>query len=380
MLRILADENIPSAVQALSPLGEVALFKGRELRKEHLAACDALVVRSVTRVDRKLLEGTPVRFVATATAGTEHVHEDDLAALGVQFASAPGSNATSVVEWVLSALSPWLRDQNRSFEGLTVAIIGCGNVGGRLCKALEALGAKVLPVDPPLAEKTGDRRYVTLKEVVDADVLTFHVPHVEGGPHPTVGMVSQSFLSTLRSKPLFINASRGEVVDEGALLGALDGGYVRDLMLDVWQGEPRIRPELLNRCLLSTPHIAGYAFTAKLKGLQMVVDALCRWLGKPGYWDWRSSLGPEANPVRAMPAHPSESFEEYLNRVIQSAYDVRRDSRALREGPVGALAAHFDRLRKEYPRRSEWECHTIQAGPIPAPWRKNLESIGFKVI
>jgi erythronate-4-phosphate dehydrogenase len=380
MLRIFADENIPCATEALSPLGKVTLFKGRELRHEHLMECDALIVRSVTKVGQSLLDGTPVRYVATATAGFEHVNLSELATANIRFASAPGSNATSVVEWVLSALSSWLRGKNRCFDGLSVGIVGCGHVGGRLWKALSALGVRVLPVDPPLATQTGDARYVTLKDLVDVDVLTFHVPHITGGPHPTVGMVSAPFLESLRRKPLLINASRGEVVDEDALLASLGSGRVSELMLDVWRDEPRIRQDILARCTVSTPHIAGYAYTAKLKGLQMIVDDLCAWQGKPPCWQWQSALGPESRPALKISPGSDESWDDFLHRVLMAAYDVHRDSQALKEGPKDSFPAHFDRLRRDYPRRSEWECYQIHSGPLDHLWKKKLQALGFALV
>lgn len=365
-MNIFVDENIPHAKVAFSPLGSVTLFTGRSLSRNDLQSCDALIVRSVTRVDRSLVAGTPVKFVATATAGTEHVNEADLAELGIAFASAPGSNADSVVAWVLSGLSHLTRDHGLSFAGLPVGVVGCGNVGGRLCRALTALGASVKRVDPPLQKARPHEAWHQLKDLADCRLVTFHVPHVEGGPHPTLGMVNVPFLGSLKARPFLFNASRGEVVDEKALLSAMDRGQVAEVALDVWHGEPAIDLNLLDRVRFGTPHVAGYATTAKFKGLQMVVDALARHFGKNPGFDWKGAFG-SVEPL-AIPPNPGEPLEAWARRLILSIYDLDRDSRALkaaRAEPAGAPAL-FDRLRKEYPRRLDLDCQPLDPRGLSA--------------
>lgn len=357
---IFVDENIPHARATFSPFGEVTLFSGRNLKRGDLSNCQALVVRSVTQVNQDLLHGTPVKFVATATAGTEHVNENDLAQMGITFASAPGSNADSVVAWVLSALCHHTFQKGLAFADLTVGVVGCGNVGGRLVKALGVLGARVKPVDPPLEAQNPGQTWYRLADLKDCSVISFHVPHVEGGGHPTLGMANRPFFSGLQKSPVFLNASRGEVVVEKDLLWAMDQGLVGPVALDVWQGEPAIDPVLLKRTQFGTPHVAGYATTAKFKGLQMVAHALCRHLGRPETFDWRPAFGPVA-PL-SLPPQMGESVEAWARRLILTVYDLERDSLALKESlamtPKGA-AVHFDRLRKEYPRRLDLDCQPL---------------------
>ena len=371
------DENIPLAEAALSPWGEVRRFAGRQLTSAWLADVDALFVRSVTKVNAELLQGSAVRHVATATAGTEHVDEAWLRAAGISFASAPGSNAASVVDWVLSVLAvdglshpvPW---------PLTVGIVGAGQVGGRLGHRLAALGCRVLRVDPPLQDQGLPGPWYRMADLVDADVVSFHVPLVLGGAHPTRSMIGADWLRSLKKRPLILNACRGEVSVESDLLRALDAGWIRGFALDVFEREPDPRSEVVERALVATPHIAGYAAAAKVRGWAMVVrdfQSRMQWAGGLDFEAAIRDLGQDGMSAEVLETAASGAT---LHPSL-AAYDVRLDSEVLK-GAIAArsdLKSAFDQHRKRYPLRLEFEAFRFPV-KISVAARNLALALGFQ--
>ncbi|MEA3367885.1 MAG: 4-phosphoerythronate dehydrogenase, partial [Planctomycetota bacterium] len=253
-MKIVADANIPLLIEAFGPVAEVDARPADAITPETVADADALLVRSVTRVDADLLDASRVRFVATATIGVDHVDTAYLAHRNIGFASAQGSNARSVAEYVLSALCVLRERTGRGLLDLTVGIVGVGNVGGRLAGMLEALGVEVLRNDPPLARQTGDPRYVPLDALADAHVVTFHVPLTRTGRDATYHMAGAGLIERLKAGVWLLNTSRGAVADTEALAAAVDAGRLGALVCDVWENEPDIDARLLERADLGTPH------------------------------------------------------------------------------------------------------------------------------
>ncbi|GIX30413.1 MAG: erythronate-4-phosphate dehydrogenase [Porticoccaceae bacterium] len=349
-LRILADEALLGLRELFAPLGALRTAPGRAIDRRLAEEADVLLVRSVTRVDRALLEGTPVRFVGSATAGTDHVDVRWLAAAGIAFAHAPGCNAQAVANYVLCALARTVGE----LWGRRVAVVGCGQVGGRVYRELVRLGARVVCYDPFLAPAS-QPDLVDFAHALEAEILCLHTPLTRDGPHPTWRMFSAGVLARLRPGTLLLNAGRGEVVEEEALLDALRCGRLR-AVLDVWPGEPAIGRELLERVELGTPHIAGYSLEGRLRGSFAIRDALCRHLQiapppAPSLAELAERL---AGPAPA--AVPLEPAATLADRLL-ARYDPAKDDAALRRGarPGGDLAAHFDRLRRAYPLRREFE-------------------------
>ncbi|GAB5533797.1 MAG: 4-phosphoerythronate dehydrogenase PdxB [Rubricoccaceae bacterium] len=382
MLRLVADANIPAALEAFSGFGEARLLPGREIERRHLVDADVLLVRSVTRVDAALLEGTPIRFVGTATAGTDHVDADALRQLGVAFASAPGSNATSVVEYVIAALLALASDRGVGLAGRTLGVIGAGQVGSRLIPRARALGLHVVASDPPLDASRGlaDVVLVELAEVLHrADILTLHTPlsTPETSAHPTLGMIDAEALQTIRPGAWLVNAARGRVVDGIALAEALGRRQLGAAVLDVWPKEPDPDPELVERVALGTPHIAGYSFDGKLAGTRQLEAALRAWVEDPPLpWDASPWLEPPSPLVVTAPAAPADASDPvqqaaWLHAVARQAYDVRADDARFRSALRDAddRASAFTTLRKTYPVRREWSNYSIQ-GVIPEPLRE----------
>jgi len=379
-MKIVADENIPSVSEAFGTLGDVTLVRGRGLEPGQVADADILLVRSVTHVDKTLLAGSHVRFIGSATIGFDHVDRDYLAAHGIGLATAPGSNATSAAEYVVSALLVVSQQQGLELAGRSVGIIGCGNVGSRVQTRLTALGMQCLVNDPPLQASGAAGEFVALEDALVCDVVTVHVPLERTGGHPTFHLIDASTLGRLRPGTIFLNTARGAVVDNRALLSVLEARPDLTVVLDVWEDEPAISLPLLERVALGTPHIAGYSLDGKLRGTEMIYQAACAFLGEPVSWD-ASSVLPPARPLDVSALKDNDS-EALACAAVLGCYDVRTDDRQLRE--VSALApqqrpACFDRLRREYPVRREFASTPLLHAPLTEQQRKVLAGLGFAV-
>jgi len=379
-LKIVADANIPLLAEAFGPLGEVVALPADRITPSVLRDADALLVRSVTRVNEALLAASPVKFVATATIGFDHVDLGYLASRGIALASAQGSNARSVAEYVLAALAVLAKRGGYSMTQQVLGIVGCGNVGGRLTRMAEAIGMKVLRNDPPLARQTGDPRYVPLDALADADVVTFHVPLERGGPDPTYHMINEALLSRLKRGATLINSSRGAVAETAALKAAIADGRLGRVILDVWEKEPKIDVELLARTDLATPHIAGYSYDGKVNGTRMVLEALCRHFGLRREWDPSPLMPPPANPRVSLPA--GLTVNEAIHAATRAAYDIEADDRRLRaiaSEPPEKRAKLFDGLRKNYPVRREFPETTVEMAEPSAAVKAALEALDFRI-
>jgi len=355
-VKIVADENMPFAREAFGTLGQVVTAPGRGMTRELLADADILAVRSVTNVGPELLEGTPVKFVGTATIGTDHVDRDYLRDRNIGFASAPGCNAVSVGEYVTAALFVLAERGGYRLAGKTIGIVGVGNVGSRVAARAEALGMRVLLNDPPLARRTGDAVYRPLDELFEADFVTLHVPLTREGEDATYRLAGAALLARMKPGSVLLNTSRGKVVDGAALRNALDGGHLSAALLDVWETEPGIDMALLDRVAIGTPHVAGYSFDGKVRGTTMIVEAACKFLGQACTWDPGEVMPPSPCPELTLDAAGRDD-EDVLAEAVGAVYDILADDRRLR-----AMAAlpdlqrgpAFDRLRRDYPVRREF--------------------------
>jgi erythronate-4-phosphate dehydrogenase len=366
--------------QAFSTLGEVSLVSGRELQAGQLRDADILLVRSVTRVDAELLDGTPVRFVGSATIGFDHVDLDHLQSHGIGFSTAPGSNATSAAEYVISALLVLSERQQFDLADKTVGIIGCGNVGSRVHQKLAALGVECLVNDPPLQEQGGGRDFVGLEEVLGADIITLHVPLTHAGRYPTFHLIDEAFMTRLRPNATLVNTARGAAVDNRALVRLLAGRPDLSVVLDVWEGEPSIDEALLQEVALGTPHIAGYSLDGKLRGTDMIYRAVCGHFGMAGNWEASENL--PARQLLDLAVRDETDLAACLREAVFHCYDIRRDDRQLRKMLTLEPAerpGHFDRLRREYPVRREFSEVPVRLGPRQAALRPVLEGLGFDV-
>lgn len=349
-MKILVDENMPYAEQLFRQLGEVKAVSGRPLPINELDDSDALMVRSITKVNKSLLSGKPVKFVGTATAGFDHVDLAWLKQQQIGFSSAPGCNAIAVVEYVFSALMVLAEQEGFQLTDKVVGIVGVGNVGGRLAKRLRALGVNVLLCDPPRADKGDDDVFHPLATLLqDADILTFHTPLNKSGHYNSYHLINENNLDKLPEGRILINASRGEVIDNQALLATLEKGKALRVVLDVWEPEPDLSLALLDKVDIATPHIAGYTLEGKARGTTQVFEAYCDFIGQPQQVEL-STLLPA--PVVSTISVQGELTQTLLKQLMHLVYDVRRDDAPLRN--VAGIKGEFDKLRKLYPVRREW--------------------------
>ncbi len=350
-LTVVADENIPAIEHYLAGQATVRRVSGRALQRHHLDGVDALLVRSVTRVDEELLHGSTVRFVGTATSGIDHIDQDYLRRRNTGFAYAPGSNANSVVEYVLAAIAAATDKLEMLLAGGSVGIVGYGVIGKAVAARLAALGIDYRVYDPWLDTQVVSHA-VSLSQILDCDVVTLHPELTHEQPWPSFHLLAAAELASLASDCLLINASRGPVIDSLALLALFQSGTAPHVVLDVWEHEPRLDQALLERVHLGTAHIAGYSLDGKLLATRMLCEALLSQMGKPP----PPVSSPAGEPqMLAVPAGlHGAGLVRYL---LQSRYEISQDDAALRDATLGIetaqAAANFDLLRKEYRARRE---------------------------
>jgi erythronate-4-phosphate dehydrogenase len=340
-MKIVVDDKIPYILEKLELLAdEVVALRGSEISADDVKEADALVVRTRTRCDETLLKGSRVQFVATATIGFDHIDTAYLERAGIRWTNCPGCNAASVAQYVKCSLLLLERQKGLSLQHSTIGIVGCGHVGSKVKAVAERLGMRVLVCDPPLEQQEAKRQkpmansYVSLDVIErESDVITFHVPLTRDGEYATIHMADEAFFHRLSRVPYIINTSRGEVVDNDALLAALNEGRVRDAVIDVWEHEPQLNLQLLKRVFIGTPHIAGYSADGKVNADNMVVDALCNHFGlqHPG--------------VIQAPSLPVDFL--YTGDPLQ-LYNPLKDTEMLKECPE-----IFEQLRNNYPLRRE---------------------------
>ncbi|HAT1572029.1 TPA: 4-phosphoerythronate dehydrogenase PdxB [Kluyvera cryocrescens] len=373
-MKILVDENMPYARELFSRLGEVRAVPGRPIPMDALSDADALMVRSVTKVNEALLGDKSIKFVGTATAGTDHVDQAWLQQAGIGFSAAPGCNAIAVVEYVFSALLMLAERDGFALTDRTVGIVGVGNVGGRLQKRLEALGIKTLLCDPPRADNGDAGDFRALDELVaQVDVLTFHTPLYKEGPYKSLHLADEALIRRLKPGAILINACRGPVVDNAALLACLEEGQDLSVVLDVWEPEPDLNLALLEKVDLGTSHIAGYTLEGKARGTTQVFEAYSQFIGQPQEVALSSLLpAPEFGHISLH----GPLDQPTLKRLVHLVYDVRRDDAPLRK--VAGIPGEFDKLRKNYLERREWSSLTVECDDADAA--ALLQQIGFNAV
>ncbi len=377
MMIIAVDEAIPYLQEAFGKAGEIRLFSSRSVCSTDVRDADALIVRSVTRVGRDLLEGSSVRFVGTASAGTDHLDLGYLKERGVRIANAAGCNANAVSEYLIAALLAIAERKSWDLSGMSIGIIGVGHIGSLVEKKTAAIGMKPLLCDPPLREITGDARYGFLRDVLDADILSLHVPLTLDGPYPTRHMIDQNALRRLTARQLVINTSRGAVIACQALKRALQEGRIAGAVLDVWEDEPQVDFELLDLVDIGTAHIAGFSHDGKVSATAMVLQALCDFFGLEATWDGRNAL-PGAATLRPQ---DGTSGQDALRSVVLQAYDIRRDDaglRALKHMPETAAAESFERFRVSYAFRREFSRFIVEPRNGHG-MDETFEGLGFQI-
>ncbi|MCT8954439.1 4-phosphoerythronate dehydrogenase PdxB [Pseudomonas lundensis] len=378
---IVADENIPLIEEFFTSFGEIRRLPGRQITRADVHDADVLLVRSVTRVDRELLEGSAVKFVGTCTIGTDHLALDDFEHAGIQWASAPGCNARGVVDYVLGSLLTLADIEGADLAQRTYGVIGAGEVGGRLVRVLRDLGWKVQVCDPlRQAAEGGD--YVSLEQIIEqCDVISLHTPLSKSGDFATWHLLDEARLNRLKPGTWLINASRGPVVDNAALRNVLNAREDLQAVLDVWEGEPQVDVELADLCVLATPHIAGYSLDGKQRGTAQIYQALCAFLGQTPQVQLADLLPAPWLAKVELSANSDQAWA--LAMVCRGVYDPRRDDADFRRtltGPVDQQKQAFDGLRKHYPVRREIEGLTVHIEGHNPALTKMAAALGCVVV
>lgn len=351
---IVADENIPLLDAFFEGFGEIRRVPGRSIDRATVEQADVLLVRSVTNVNRALLEGSNVRFVGTCTIGTDHLDLDYFQQAGITWSSAPGCNARGVVDYVLGSLLTLAEIEGVDLAQRTYGVVGAGEVGGRLVKVLQGLGWNVLVCDPPRqAAEGGD--YVSLEQIIEqCDVISLHTPLDKQGPQATWHLFDKNRLNQLKPGTWLINASRGPVIDNAALRQVLLQREDLQAVLDVWEAEPEVDVALAELCVIATPHIAGYSLDGKQRGTAQIYQAFCKFLGQPEQVSLNDLL--PAPWLSAVTLNADTDPAWALAMLCRGVYDPRRDDADFRRSLVGNVSeqrAAFDGLRKHYPLRRE---------------------------
>ncbi len=378
---IVIDDAVVGAESLFSPYGTPIIVPGRDISMNAHQA-DALIIRSRTNITEQLLANNPrIRFIGSTVVGLDHVDQDACARHGVTFYSAQGCNARSVAEYVISQVVSYAVTQQRTFQTLTLAIIGVGHVGKQVEKLARVLGINLLLNDPFRHEKEIDFNQTSLNHCLQqADIITLHTPLTHTGAYPSYHLINRHNIDNISTNALFINAARGDIVDENALLTRTD----LTLITDCWHNEPHISEPLLDASLLATPHIAGHAWDAKYRGGSMAADALAQWLGK------------SKNPETVIPAqaviyptnddidsrlrgNDNTSAQQQLAQLLQQAYNFNQDDVVLRNTPTEQRAQAFEDYRRNYPERREWtqqQLNTTGLLPQTIIW---ATALGFKI-
>lgn len=372
-MKILADQNMPLVEEYFADLGSVTRFDGRNAKPEQIEDVDILLTRSVTKVNAELLQyAKKLKFVGTATIGIDHIDTELLDHKGIAFSSAPGCNAIAVAEYVISALYAYAQETSTSLQGKTLGIVGVGNIGQCLREKLQGSGINLLLCDPIKFENGELAEHVELDDLLaQSDIVSFHVPLVKTGKHKTLHLIDSARIAKLKDNMLVINACRGEVIDNQALLESMQAGKQLDLVLDVWENEPNILTELLPYVRYSSVHIAGHTLEGKARGTQMLYQKVCELLDIPAEKQLSDFL---PKPVITEVTLQDNFTQDDLGRLVHLVYDLRRDDGILRKS---LSEKGFDHLRKSYPVRREFSTVTVKNNG--SQFAEQLATLGFTV-
>lgn len=371
-MKIIIDDKIPYIKGALEPFAEVIYLPGKATTPEIVKDANALITRTRTICNEKLLEGSAVQFIATATIGFDHIDTAYCHKKGIEWTNAPGCNSWSVAQYLMAALHHLASAHKLELYKLTIGIVGAGNVGSKVANYCKALGMKVLINDPPRERAEGKEGFHSLAQLQnEADILTFHTPLTLDGNDKTFHLADAQFLANCKNDLYFINTSRGEVMDTSAIKEALKSGKICEAIIDCWEQEPNIDKELMHAAFIATPHIAGYSRDGKAKGTSMSIQALSRKF-QLGIDNWEcSNIEPPQLPFIKLNGSGKTS-REIIAEAILHTYPINEDSQRLKNQPET-----FEKQRGDYPVRREFPAYTILPENIDEATLIILKQLGF---
>ena len=373
-MRIVADDKIPFLKGALEPYAEVVYIPGKQIKMEMLKDSDALLIRTRTICNENLLEGTSIRFIGTATIGFDHIDTHYCSKNKIIWTNAPGCNSSSVQQYIAAALLRISSEHHFNLKDKTLGIIGVGNVGSKVEKFARSVGMNVLLNDPPRARIEGKKNFHSLNTVLSgSDILTVHVPLNIVGEDQTWHLFNEESFKKIKRGAWFLNSSRGEVSDTYSLKNALNSGMLSGAVIDVWENEPNIDPELLQQAFIATPHIAGYSTDGKANGTSMVVNSLTKYFNLPSENWYPSDVPPPASPYISIDCN-NKSEEEIIREAVIHTYNIDKDNSMLR-----ISIQNFEKLRGDYPVRREFTSYTINLKDGTEKVLQTMKSIGFRM-
>lgn len=379
-MKIIADKNIPQVEEAFGYIGDLHAVEKREIVPTIIKDADVLLVRSEVKVNEALLDGSSVKFVATPTAGIDHIDLEYLESRNIGFAHAPGCNSNSVAEYIAAALLLLCKRKQIEIAGKTLGIVGVGHVGSKVAAKAKALGMNVLLCDPPKQRETGDSMYLPLEQLMNADFITLHVPLTKSGPDATYHLFDEDRIGKMKQGSILLNSSRGSVVKTSAIKDALLEKYLSGCVLDVWESEPNIDIELLKLVDLGTPHIAGYSYDGKLKGTRMIHDAVCEYFKLERKWSSRSET---SNAVQNLEYISEQGFQNELYKHVKRFYNIENDDADLRKAlslSDSDRSDAFYSLRRNYRIRREFYTSSVNVVNAEKDFCEFLKALGFQVI
>ncbi|HOC36910.1 MAG TPA: 4-phosphoerythronate dehydrogenase [Tenuifilaceae bacterium] len=362
-MKLVADKDIPYLRGVLEPFFEVEYIPGAGISCDVVRDAEVLLVRTRTRCNADLLQHSSVRFIGSATAGFDHIDSDYCSSNGILWRNAPGCNAGGVQQWVGAAIVLWLETTQRLPQSLVLGVVGVGHTGSKVAELGKALGMKVLCCDPPRTRRENLPHFVNLETILSsADIISFHVPLNTTGPDKTFHMLDSDSLQRCKPNSLLINASRGEVVDSHALTAFLNANPFAHAAIDVWENEPNILNELLNRCMVGTPHIAGYSLEGKVAATQMVVDAVSQ--------HYRLELHPWQPVPNPTLAKVKLNGISSLPEAISASYNIVGDD-------LRRISSDFEGYRNTYSYRRDFS--GFEVATSDPKLKQNLTRVGFTV-
>lgn len=375
MIKIIADDKIPFLRGALDSFADMVYLPGKDITTDVVKNADALLIRTRTKCTESLLKGSTVSFIGSATIGYDHIDTQYCDTNRIIWTNAPGCNSFSVAQYIVTAFLKISSEFRFDLKDKTIGIIGVGNVGSKVEKAARALGMNVLLNDPPRARKEGDEIFHSLSTILyQSDIITAHVPLNIVGEDCTFHFLNEKNLKKMNKGAWFLNSSRGEIAKTSSLKAVIKSGRLAGIVLDVWENEPDIDMELLEKAYIATPHIAGYSSDGKANGTAFIVNALCEYFKLPVKSWYPSNVPPPLFPEILIDGK-GKSDEEIIREAVFHSYDISEDDTKLRFAP-----ADFEKQRGDYPLRREFPSYTINLNGGTEHVRGTLKSLGFKIL
>jgi erythronate-4-phosphate dehydrogenase len=373
-MKVIIDDKIPYIKGALEPFAEVIYLPGKSTTPEIVKDADAIITRTRTICNEKLLAGSKVSMIATATIGFDHIDTDYCEKTGIEWTNAPGCNSWSVAQYMMAALYTLAFEKKFTLSDKTIGIVGAGNVGSKVEKLCRIIGMKVLVNDPPRERKEGGNNFVDIETIKrESDIITFHTPLTYDGEDKTYHTLDHSFLKGCKDNVYIINAARGEIADTQAIIDGLNSGKINEIIFDCWEKEPDINRELLSKAFISTPHIAGYSRDGKANGTSMSIQAISRKFNL-GIDDWKCNDVEKPEDTIINIDGEGKTVQEIIGMAVLKTYPILEDSERLKNSPDT-----FEKQRGDYPVRREFPVYKCVLRNCSPEISTILKSLGFQV-